>query len=514
MKIINFLFSTTLVLCVLAVISTDSIGQSFLTDGLVAYFPFNGNANDALGVNNGAVYGAVLGTDRFGVPNAAYSFNSSSSYIDLGSPSSLGFRGDFTITAWCLFSGGAAQNPRIISFGGGGNGYELLTAGNGTSRAFQFNCSTNYFNTRLLYPENVWYAVAAVVSGNTSYIYVNGVLAGVGLARSAPSFAANLHIGNNSKTTEWDWWGGLIDDVRFYNRTLSPNEIAGLYSVESDSNNFVYAHTKSELPIVNPPTDPIDPKTGLPLSESEAPTNNFIEIDNGAGEVRALDPKGLIIETTNFQYLPRIQIEDLSNEALFALFDNKTAYAALTTFGNPKARVPESENFESKMRSIWDSQKSLNDKIETRLTILREMKDYNVAASDYRQKIGVNSSIQQSATDAQKNAGYEATIKIGNDALAGIRPFGYDRESRNIIYTAKKQQGQIADEAATAANAAVGAAIYANGIQQVIQKDLAACQLHASHLADYGIQVPNAPPFGFVPPLSLRYEIELERASN
>jgi len=47
-----------------------------LKDGLVAYYPFNGNANDESGNgNNGTVYGATLTTDRFGNTNKAYSFD-------------------------------------------------------------------------------------------------------------------------------------------------------------------------------------------------------------------------------------------------------------------------------------------------------------------------------------------------------------------------------------------------------------------------------------------------------
>ena len=50
-----------------------SQGQSFLTNGLVAYYPFNGNANDASGNENDAVpSNVVITNDRFGTPNSAY----------------------------------------------------------------------------------------------------------------------------------------------------------------------------------------------------------------------------------------------------------------------------------------------------------------------------------------------------------------------------------------------------------------------------------------------------------
>ena len=50
-------------------------GQDPFTNGLVAYYPFNGNANDESGNGNNASYsGAVLAADRFGVANKAFHF--------------------------------------------------------------------------------------------------------------------------------------------------------------------------------------------------------------------------------------------------------------------------------------------------------------------------------------------------------------------------------------------------------------------------------------------------------
>ncbi len=62
--------------------------QSFLTNGLVAYYPFNGDANDASGNGfNGTVVAATLITNRLGEPNSAYYFNGTNSQINL--PQSL-----------------------------------------------------------------------------------------------------------------------------------------------------------------------------------------------------------------------------------------------------------------------------------------------------------------------------------------------------------------------------------------------------------------------------------------
>ncbi len=54
-----------------------------LNNGLIAYYPFNGNANDESGNGySGTVYGATLTTDRFGNSDSAYSFDGVDDYID------------------------------------------------------------------------------------------------------------------------------------------------------------------------------------------------------------------------------------------------------------------------------------------------------------------------------------------------------------------------------------------------------------------------------------------------
>ncbi|MGA9778350.1 MAG: hypothetical protein ACLPRE_04365 [Limisphaerales bacterium] len=69
MKTIKALFQ---IFTITAALAMPVHAQTFLTNGLLAYYPFNGNANDASGNgNNGVVYGATLTTDRFGMSNSA-----------------------------------------------------------------------------------------------------------------------------------------------------------------------------------------------------------------------------------------------------------------------------------------------------------------------------------------------------------------------------------------------------------------------------------------------------------
>ena len=68
---------------------------------LVAYYPFQGNADDMSGNGHtGTVFGAVLTADRFGNPNSAYSFDGSNDYILVPNAADLNITGSLTLAAW------------------------------------------------------------------------------------------------------------------------------------------------------------------------------------------------------------------------------------------------------------------------------------------------------------------------------------------------------------------------------------------------------------------------------
>jgi hypothetical protein len=80
---------------------TALILPSSLRTGLVAYYPFDGNANDQSGNgNNGVAYGASLTTDRFGNTNSAYTFDGINDYIEVSSGSNFNFQTYLTISLW------------------------------------------------------------------------------------------------------------------------------------------------------------------------------------------------------------------------------------------------------------------------------------------------------------------------------------------------------------------------------------------------------------------------------
>ena len=81
------------------------VGYDFaIWQGLVGYYPFNGNANDATGIGrNGIVEGAVLTTDQFGNQTNAYSFDGVSAEIVVNAGSGWpGGASPRTVSTWFL----------------------------------------------------------------------------------------------------------------------------------------------------------------------------------------------------------------------------------------------------------------------------------------------------------------------------------------------------------------------------------------------------------------------------
>jgi hypothetical protein len=152
---------TKMILTVVALLGmmSTSIAQvpSYVpTNGLVGWWPFNGNANDESGNgNNGTVNGATLTTDRNGNANAAYSFDGVNDYIQSINP--LGnLTSDFTISLYtniATWQGGLFchvgidqnSNPRD-GFGIGYGGSQAVNSGQNLLSLLSSGRSDRYFN--------------------------------------------------------------------------------------------------------------------------------------------------------------------------------------------------------------------------------------------------------------------------------------------------------------------------------------------------------------------------------
>ena len=218
-----------------------------LQNGLAAFYPFCGNANDVSGNgNNGTVNGATLTTDRFGNANGAYSFNGTSNYINIPNSATISIQNSFSVSVWFLMDGGGC-NPRIFEINQNINscgGYTFAVNGSSnTSRtihAASFGSCTSAigFNSSQSIPARQWNHLVMSIDGvaGVGKIYLNGQLIQTVNGTQIPTFSYNgnpLTIGNIN-SGRCDWWGGKIDDLLFFNRAITSTEVNQLYSQSSD----------------------------------------------------------------------------------------------------------------------------------------------------------------------------------------------------------------------------------------------------------------------------------------
>lgn len=214
----------------------QSLPNTIPTDGLVAYYPFNGNANDESGNgNNGTIIGNVTQTsDRKGLINGAYLFNAQPfNYISVPHNSSLVFN-SFTLNAWIYtetdFGGGFIINKgRDITDGS----YSLRS--NAVTAQVLYNGINGAYNSSSLNSHN-WHMVTGIVSGNSAKFYVNGILvdqktlSNVFNCTGTNPLTLGMHFYPSVPSHFTYPFKGKIDDVRIYNRVLSLSEIELLYN--------------------------------------------------------------------------------------------------------------------------------------------------------------------------------------------------------------------------------------------------------------------------------------------
>ncbi len=213
------------------------------SDGLVAYFPFNGNANDESGNgHNGNVNKALLTADRYGIPNKAYLFNDSTSYIVISNSNSLlPDNGSFTISFWVYFiSLGSGAETWVLDIDDGNSDYSgygfYLTHSDTTLDAYwHYDDSwTHHTDTYTKVKFNQWNFITAILdrSGNSANLYLNGDLIDTkSLDNNSITAWSDLYLGKRRYVaTGSAQLSGKMDDIRLYNRALSPEEVNELFN--------------------------------------------------------------------------------------------------------------------------------------------------------------------------------------------------------------------------------------------------------------------------------------------
>jgi len=229
-----------------SVVILFSIGSAFadLSQGLIAYYPFSGNANDARGQgHDGTVYGATLTMDRFGNSESAYSFDGVDDCIEVPNTNDAFNLYVWTISAWCkpltslssFTSGPVMWKTSYNDFN-----YDTfgLTWMPGDEWLLKLERASNDEDIHIYsssYAPGSWHIVTGAYDGQNISIYVDGELddtryVGEIIAYTGP---APLMIGSNLNTnhTGRGVFNGPIDEVRIYNRALSSGEVAMLAGI-------------------------------------------------------------------------------------------------------------------------------------------------------------------------------------------------------------------------------------------------------------------------------------------
>ncbi len=210
---------------------------SGLWQGLVAYYPFNGNANDESGFgNHGTPSGAVLAADRNLAVNSSYNFNGSSASIQVPAAPAFNFSSnDFAIFCWINPAGGGF--PTILNNGNStgpttvGFEFSLNYPSAGNLSWVHGNSSADWWGAGSV-GAGTWSLVGVTCSNGTERLWINGTLTATRTSPRAIGVSSSpLLIG--AAVVGQELFNGSIDDIRIYNRPLSSNEVFLLFASEA-----------------------------------------------------------------------------------------------------------------------------------------------------------------------------------------------------------------------------------------------------------------------------------------
>jgi hypothetical protein len=194
--------------------------------GLVASYSFEESAGtsviDRSGNNNSGILTAASRTPgKFG---SGLSLDGMSARMTVADSSSLDLRGGMTLEAWVLPTTLSAWRTVILKETTGELVYALY-ASDGTHPATVATVATkSYSRGAGTLTANRWTHLAATYDGATLSLFVDGVLAATQAATgNIATSAAPLQVGGNAVWGEY--FAGVIDEVRVYNRPLNPTEI-------------------------------------------------------------------------------------------------------------------------------------------------------------------------------------------------------------------------------------------------------------------------------------------------
>jgi hypothetical protein len=227
-------------------------------DNLVAWWPFNGNANDESGNgNHGTVSGATLNPDRFGIASGSYLFTGIQNNITITNPFFDNGWTNYSIAFWINPTSNALNGCIMNTTPHDGIGISYSNYGTNKKIYHSKNSNTSVHawdilnQDPLLYPSfefGNWYQVILIKTMNTYSYYVNGALDKTISSSISPlNDMCNMVFGNIAPGFAAQPFNGAIDDIGIWNRPLTLCEIQDLYHAQLGSANTSSSQTQVAL---------------------------------------------------------------------------------------------------------------------------------------------------------------------------------------------------------------------------------------------------------------------------
>ncbi|MBI5044846.1 MAG: DUF2341 domain-containing protein [Candidatus Levybacteria bacterium] len=197
----------------------------------------NSTANDTSGNNNS---GTLTNSPQWtpGKIGSALKFNGSSNYVVVTDATNLQMTSNITVSAWVyprVLNAQTVNYPISKGVGGGAsqgwafgvNGTYNSGCTNTVGKVYLFTNNATICSTNTI-PLNTWSHISFTNDGTTTSIYVNGKLEGSGAQAIQTNSGTNINIG---RRTDGQWYfNGSVDDVRIFNTTRTPAQIAYDYN--------------------------------------------------------------------------------------------------------------------------------------------------------------------------------------------------------------------------------------------------------------------------------------------
>lgn len=204
-----------------------------LTRGLVAYYPFDGDVNDATTLGNDGTDNTSAGYNGSGqVGSDSKDFDGSNDYVATGNSSFGDGSTNISVAAWVNSNKSNDSTYRSITSRWGGDVFLFQKVGSGEVKFQVSESSSNSASVTdsSAISTSTWIHYCGTYNGSTVRLYRDGSQ----VASTSASFTLNTASSEMmvGKTTGGsNYWHGLIDDIRFYDRVLSQQEVNKLSNI-------------------------------------------------------------------------------------------------------------------------------------------------------------------------------------------------------------------------------------------------------------------------------------------